>query len=340
MSDEASSRGVARPIGPDRRSIGQMMDRVGLALAASIIVWVVLFAGAAGGDRPAPLVALVIGFVIAVALGRRLTRWHRLAVPAIVAVGIAIALLTAGQGLRGSAGAPLGYANANATFAALGAFAALGGAACAPPIRSGPPDRVVWLILSGLLAIGALIPNSAAGSLSLVVGLVLVGVALWLRQVWIAVLGGAAVVAMMLALTGVIALGGDPAGLGERSGVRGELWELAIDLTQEHPWRGVGPGTFAAHNPLGEDPDLQWVHHGYLQVAAELGLPGLGLSLAALGWLYARLWIMSSVQAGAAATVAGAVTVVALHATVDYVWHFPQVLLTLAILVGWATADP
>lgn len=317
-----------------------MMDRIGLALTAVIAIWVVLFAGDAGDGRPAPLVALVIGFVVAVALGRRLTRWHRLAAPALVAVGIAIALLTAGQGLRGSAGAPLGYANANANFAALGALAALGGAVCSPPIRSGPPDRVVWLILSGLLAIGALIPNSAAGTLSLLAGVALVGLALGLRQPRIVVVGGAAVVALMLALTGVIALGGDPAGLSERSGVRGELWELATELTEDHPWRGIGPGTFAGHNPLAEDPDLQWAHNGYLQVAAELGLPGLGLSLAALAWIYARLWITSSLRAGATATVAGAVTVVALHATVDYVWHFPQVMLTVAMLVGWATADP
>ena len=64
------------------------------------------------------------------------------------------------------------------------------------------------------------------------------------------------------------------------------------------------------------------------------------LLLLLAAWLFAYLWWGRA--RGLVRTVAGAsaVTLVALHATVDHVLHTAVVPLTLAVLVGWATADP
>lgn len=336
-SPDRLSRLVSQP--PDSRA-ARRTDVAGSVLAVVAAVWVLIVAGRVDGARPGPVVALVAGIVAAVLLGRLVTRWHPLLVPATATMVIAITLLLAGPDLRGPAGSPLGYANANATLAALGALAAFGAAASTRVPHYGPTDRLTWLILAAILAIASLIPTSVAGVSALVAGGVLVGLAVIFRQARIAVLGGLALVVLSLAVTVVVAVGGDPVGLGGRSEARGELWRGAVDLVREEPWRGIGPGAFAERNPVTDDPDLRWAHHGYLQAAAELGLPGLGLSLAALGWAYGRLWMVHRARYVDAAVAAGAVTVVALHGTVDYVWHFPEVMLTLALLLGWATAGP
>ena len=108
---------------------------------------------------------------------------------------------------------------------------------------------------------------------------------------------------------------------------------------RDAPLRGHGPGSYAPPTPV-FDLDLRWAHHEYLQQAAEAGVVGLVLLLVLVAWLFAYLWWGR--RRGLARTVAGAtaVTLVALHATVDHVLHTAVVPLTLAVLVGWATADP
>jgi putative inorganic carbon (hco3(-)) transporter len=71
-------------------------------------------------------------------------------------------------------------------------------------------------------------------------------------------------------------------------------WDAAITLAIENPLVGIGPGNFAYHygritdTPPGAEP-LGVVHNAYLDVAAELGLVGLGLFLTYLVLSFARL---------------------------------------------------
>lgn len=74
---------------------------------------------------------------------------------------------------------------------------------------------------------------------------------------------------------------GSPSGIGllqratDSSAARAYLWELAINYIRESPWFGIGPMHFA-HRPnlKGAHP-----HNVFLQIAAEWGLPMLGLLL-------------------------------------------------------------
>jgi putative inorganic carbon (HCO3(-)) transporter len=71
-------------------------------------------------------------------------------------------------------------------------------------------------------------------------------------------------------------------------------WDAAVTLAIENPILGIGPGNFIYHYgrvadiPPGAEP-LGVVHNAYLDIAAELGPPGLALFLAYLALSFARL---------------------------------------------------
>lgn len=314
-----------------RLALPALADVVGLALVAVLAVWIGLFAGS-GRGRPGPQVALLAAIVVTVGLGRLASRLGLGVHRAVGAVVIGAVVVTWPGALQ-AGGAPLGYANANATLTALGVIAAIGAARAAGSVE----QRNRWLALGGCLAAATALTGSVAGILSLLAALVLLAVAAAAR--WPpAILGGASILlSATLAVTVAIALGGDPAGLGARTDVRGQLWTAAADIAADDPIRGIGPGEFAPQNPVSDDADLRWAHHGYLQVAAELGVVGLLLVLALIGWVIARLWIASTGGPVGSSLGGAALLVVGLHGAVDYVWHVPAVLLVLAALLGDAT---
>lgn len=318
-----------------RRPRGRALDRLGLVLVALAAVWTLVASTDRPDARPGPVLALLGSTVVLAAASRRLGAREPMLVPGVVAVAVAGALVLGFPALLRAGGAPTGYANSNACLAALGAVAA----AAAAAVSRTAGARQVWAGLTVLLVIAVGATGSVSASLALGVVALLAVVSVLRRQVALAVVGGVVAVSLTLGVTAAIAAGGDPVGLGERSGIRADLWAGALDMIHEEPGRGIGPGAYARHHPVPLDTDLRWAHHGFLQQAAEQGLIGLVLLLGLVGWTYARLWDGRS--RSTARTIAGfsAVTIVTLHASVDHVLHDAVVPLTLAVLVGWATAD-
>ncbi len=314
---------------------GRALDRLGLVLAALAAVWTLVASIHRPDARPAPVLALLLGVVALAATSRRLAAPQPMLVPGVVAVAIAGTLVLGFPSLLHAGGAPTGYANSNAALAALGTVAAAAAASVSPSTR----QRQVWVVLALLLAVAVGATGSVAASLALALVAVLALGSVLTGQVAVAVVGGLLACSLTLGITVAIAAGSDFAGLGERSGLRAELWAHASEVIHDQPARGIGPGAYAHHLRTGLDSDLRWAHQGYLQQAAEQGLVGLVLLLALVGWTYGRLWHGRS--RGRARTLGGAaaVTIVALHASVDHVLHDAVVPLTLAVLVGWATAD-
>jgi len=75
--------------------------------------------------------------------------------------------------------------------------------------------------------------------------------------------------------------------------IRFELWKRSLKMTEDYPLTGVGVGNFYRTNVHYKDNSLgRWdsenTHNYYLQVLAELGVPGLLLFLALLFSLYSR----------------------------------------------------
>jgi O-antigen ligase len=118
--------------------------------------------------------------------------------------------------------------------------------------------------------------------------------------------------------------------LGER---RVALWNDAFVLMTDRVW-GVGPGRFQETSPTARgDVDAAWAHHGFLQQGAEGGVVAFVLSVALFVWAFVVLW---STPRADVVTGLGAAAVAALgiHATVDYVLHFPALVVVAAALAA------
>ena len=71
-------------------------------------------------------------------------------------------------------------------------------------------------------------------------------------------------------------------------------WRAAVQMTREHPWRGVGFGEFPELAPHYSQGRIGYMdtHNTYLFISSQMGLPALAVFLLFLGVLgyYAR-WL-------------------------------------------------
>lgn len=304
----------------------------GLVLLAALGAWVALGAGG-GAGRPAPVLWLLASTAAVAAAARRFADHEGVGTLSVVTIAIAGTLVLTWPGALRSGGAPTGYANANATLASIGLLGAVASASAAQRDIA----RRWWALAAGL-AVVVLLTRSLAGATTIGVALVLLVVGVTTRRVVATILGGAVAVVLLIGVTVAIAEGDDPLGVGSELELRADLWNAALEITRDEPIQGIGPAQFEVANPVSADRDLRWAHHGYLQLAAETGVPGLVLGLVLLGWAYARLALASRSMPHRAVVGTAAVTVVALHAAVDHVLHHPAVTLSLAAVVGATTA--
>jgi hypothetical protein len=325
------------PAAPGPRPALDRLDRLGLVLLGAAIAWTLLSAVRAGGN-PWPMTASLVGAAMGVAVGRIVGARLPLLVPAVV-LGLPVVLLLGDPEaiLAGSArGGPLGYPNAVGALFVQGAAAALIMSALA---------RGTTLRVTGFVgAAGCVLVPATAGSIG-AAGTATVLAAAWVvalgkRWIRLATLGCALVAATALAGTVGIAAGGADArnrsstivrALGERP----VLWADALEIAGEHALVGVGPGRFAEVSPTARaDRDLRWAHHEYLQQAVETGLPGAALLVASFAWGFGRLWLRPS---AAALLAAAGLAALAVQASIDYVLHFPVILVVAGALVGSAS---
>ncbi len=140
----------------------------------------------------------------------------------------------------------------------------------------------------------------------------------------------------------------DPGRLIEAGNVRTIYWARAMDVWGEHEVAGAGAGSFAQAQLRFRNESTQGRHaHGYVhQTLADLGLIGLGVSLAALaGWLLAtratlaltrrrlpRTWTPERTGLLALALVA---VVFGVHSTLDWTWFVPAVAVAGLFCAGW-----
>lgn len=114
-------------------------------------------------------------------------------------------------------------------------------------------------------------------------------------------------------------------------GGRYEQWKRAVETFEEHPGKGTGAGTFEFSSDRGGLPgQVRDAHSLYLEPLAELGVPGLVLtlgfllSLLALA-LAARRKLEDPAHIGAQAAGTAAFVVFLLHAGVDWMWEMTSV---------------
>jgi O-antigen ligase len=317
-----------------------VVDVVGAVLLVLFVGDSLLAAANAGSASPA--VAVAVGSAASLVIGRVAGRRHRRVVAMIVfalVVGFVFVSLAAG-----TPGDLLGYQNASALLAVVGAVAAATLAVMPGPV----PLRASGAVGAVGLASLPFLADAVASSFIVVLGIaVLVAVAFSGRVRWGIVAVGTVCFAILI---GTVVLGAtfrpDANGgmntiaesmLSER---RLALWHDALAIASEHPVLGVGPGRFPAVSPVAaEDADTRQAHNEFLQQAAETGLPGAILLVMLVVWGFARLLLVAQPDT---ATLLGSLALASLTigASVDYVLHFPVIPVVGAALIGAAQTDP
>jgi hypothetical protein len=320
------------------RSTRAIVDGCGVLILA-LDIGVAAVAGGASGEA-ASLVVLLLAIAGAVVIGRWIGGWHRGLIPAgVAAIAIAFAIAAPAVVSDRPLGGPFGYRNATGAFYVQATIAAI---MVAVTVRQWPL-RVVGAIAAILFGFVA-VKDSSAAAVSLVAGAVALLALGSTRSVRISIAVGAGLFVLVLATTILVGAGYRP---GTDGGLLGRalterrlvLWHESLRIMGDHP-AGVGPGRFAEVDPTAlRDPDARWAHNEFLQQGVELGWAGLTLTVLFFMWGFARSWVHPAPDPIVAL---GAVSLAALgiHASVDYILHFPAVPLAAAALLGTAQAIP
>lgn len=237
------------------------------------------------------------------------------------------------------------HANVLATALAMAAPVA---AALALGQRSASRTRWAAAGATVLILVGLLFTQSRGAFLGLAVA-ALAMVALRWRRLALPAVGLAAAGVLGLRLAGVPLVPLLSAGIPGRE----EVWLRGLAAVEDFPLTGIGLGLFGRIVPilypfytLGAGPAVQpnHAHNLYLQVAADLGLPGLvafGAILLAAAALLSRVWRSGDATLRPLAWgLAGSLTALAIHGLVDAVAWSSRVSVLLWLILGLVAALP
>jgi O-antigen ligase len=199
------------------------------------------------------------------------------------------------------------------------------------------PRWLAWVLASG--AVGLLLLTRSEGAM--VAALATAGLGLLVRSAKLPAIRTLAVVAAIVAATGVgLVLTTIPAErLNEVSDGRYFLFQAGLRMVRESPWFGVGLGTFyrdlGSFYPAGaQGREVHaHAHNLYLQIVAELGLPGFLAFLRPFWILAVRVRQVPSLSPIQRGLLAGVVAVL-LHSLTDYTLWIAPVWLLFWIYVG------
>jgi O-antigen ligase len=335
--------------GEDEVSLGTpkrttaFVDSVGAGLFLVTGAWMVLASLDSGGSA-VPGVQLLLGCGLALVVVRKIGPQARVVVPAAVLLTATIIAAGSDTGVLSTAplSGPFRYINADSAFYVQAAIAGLMLAAGAGPWLV----RVLGGVGAGIFAIlpFAIHALAAAWLIVLLPGAALFSVAaMGSRGARHAVLFcGLLFVASMSA---TLALGatywpGADQNLVRRSAVKAVnehrlvLWHDAFVIMRRHPAVGVGARRYQVVSPIAsQDPDSRWAHNEFLQQGAEGGIAGLMLMALVFMWGFVRLWVVRFPDA-VTALGAAALAALGIHASIDYVIHFPAIPVVAASLVA------
>ena len=324
------------------RRLPRRLDLVGLGLFAAAVGWTYVVGGAPDVvRRTAAVFAVTAASVI---VGRTVGNLAGWIVPAVIVSTACVLWVRDPAGVLSERPleGPFGYANAKGAFFMIAA-------GCVLVMAALPRRPILFAIGVAALAPFALVPFAsralAPALLTVTLPLVVMVIYSLVGARTAVALAGLLFVAALLVTSFLGATyrsdQSQPTGrlitesLTDR---RVALWNEAVNMMKDRPLRGVGAGRFAVLSPTARsDPDdARWAHNAFLQQGAEAGVIGLGLLVALFGWGFGRLAV--SADGPSQAMVAAVLAAVAIHATVDYIMHFPAIPVAAAAVVGSATA--
>lgn len=279
----------------------------------------------------------------------------------VVGGGVALAVLgmTGGMQLAGRflpLPAPLSlipwpvriHANVLATALAMALPLAAGPALSGTPPSWPRGTRIMAGLSAVVLLAGLLFSQSRGGLLSLGAAGLMMAVVRW-RWMALPAVGLLAAAGLGLRLVGASLLPVLTAGIPGRE----EVWLRGLAAVQDFPLTGIGLGLFGHIVPilypyfaLGADVAVRptHAHNLYLQVASDLGLPGLvafAAMLTAAGAVLAHAWRHGSPALRPIAWgLAGSLVALAVHGLVDAVAWSSKVSVFLWLVLGLIVALP
>ncbi|MEU5403946.1 O-antigen ligase family protein [Streptomyces sp. NPDC005963] len=338
-------RGVGGVAGPgvwSRQERGRAADAVGAVVLGGCATWSLI--SAAGRDARPEGVLLA---VFAVAAGYACGRISGTLLPVAAASAISVGAL--GLAIVSPVGVPGVYTSAPVQPGHLGATAGLlvlaAGAACSAAAAAGPRAARRGLRLLALaVVVTAVTLESVTGAVA-AAGVLLCALATArMQRRALALVGLALAAALVTAVSWGVAKNALPDGLtgslkGGLTHHRVALWHDAVELAEDDPIRGAGPGRFGVLSPtaldsVGSDGKP---HSAPLQQAAEQGVPGVVLLATAFGWLLYGLW-RSPRPTPVVLSAAAALTALAVVASASNALSFAPVTAGAGLLAGLATA--
>jgi O-antigen ligase len=169
----------------------------------------------------------------------------------------------------------------------------------------------------------------------------------WAFKPWLRTAPAAAVLAAVLVMLPPKELMARFAELDLTQDSRAQMWADTSRLIHDSLWVGAGVGAFEQglyrykrSMPLNT---VDFAHNDYLQILAELGIPGAVLVGTLALWVLAKLaavvlWLAGSSNWEFAVGLLGAVLTLALHSCADFNLYLPSNALALAWLAGLAVS--
>ncbi|GGU99238.1 hypothetical protein GCM10010260_39330 [Streptomyces filipinensis] len=316
-------------------------DGTGMILLGACAAWSLITAAAHDG-RPEGVLLAVLAVAAGHAVGRVSGALLPVAAPcAGAAAGLVLALALPALSAGPRYATPLGHAGGTAALLAL----ATGAACCAAWATPVPGLRLVLRVLATTMVLTGAALGSAAGCVASAAVLLSSLAAGSVSRRGTCLLGLAAAAALAAGTAWALAADVLPGGLtgvleGRLTGHRVALWHDALRLAGRNHGLGVGPGRFGE---LGGTTQTQSAdgrpHSALLQLAAEQGLVGVCLVVAAFCWVLHALW-RSPRSTPVALTAGAALTALAVCATTSNALSFTTVTVGAGLLAGWATARP
>lgn len=219
------------------------------------------------------------------------------------------------------------------------------------------PFLALWIFVAAVLFAALVFSRSRMGIISALVSLI----AILARAGTSALPTRTRIATGTLFLLGIVGLsvwiGSDPVitrfeTLGDQYSHPGQdrlsIWRDTLHLIRRDPLLGSGFGTFAVVYPSVQTAFLShfvdYAHCDYLQIAAELGVPGCILLFGAIFWIL-RLAVRHSSRAGRehdkaiSLACVGSITAILLHSLADFNLYIPANALVFAIVLALAWSN-
>ncbi|MFF4899828.1 O-antigen ligase family protein [Streptomyces sp. NPDC001068] len=323
----------------DRRNVS---DAVGVVVLGACAVWPLL-SGAGRDGRPEGVLLAVLAVAAGYAAGRMSGSLWPVAAPCLAGLaGLVLAVTMPAVATGSRFTSPLGHAGAVAALLVLAA----GGVCCAawatpvPALRAG-----LWTVAAGIVVTGAAM-GSAAGCAAGAAVLLCSLAAGRMRRRDAGLVGLALATALVTGTVWALAANALPAGLttaltGPLTERRVQLWRDALHLARTNSVLGLGPGRFGEVSGAtsGAAPPDGRPHSALLQQAAEQGLVGVLLLVAAFCWILYALW-RSARSTPVVLTAGAALTALAAVVVVGNALSFTTVSAGAGLLAGVATSRP